>query len=200
MDRSLCLDCGHDGYDGHEMRMVPPMCMTPGCTCGSPLFRPTLNTVSDVESWISSWGLVGGFPHPDDSAWTTCEQEVALGFGDYHAKHLSHDEGGHLGISGPAAPQNKTDALALDAAMAEAHSIVNAADGDIYAMVVDALPPVGDVTVYLRVDLVIGDGEAFTTQDAKDALLARLSEVYPTDDAYPNVPTVTFIDGPDATR
>jgi hypothetical protein len=33
-DPDLCPDCGHDGYDGHDMRSVPPVCMTPGCPCG----------------------------------------------------------------------------------------------------------------------------------------------------------------------
>ncbi len=31
----LCPDCGHEGYDGHDMRSVPPACMTPGCPCGN---------------------------------------------------------------------------------------------------------------------------------------------------------------------
>ena len=30
-DRDLC-DCGHDGYDGHDMRSVPPACLS--CDCG----------------------------------------------------------------------------------------------------------------------------------------------------------------------
>ena len=29
----LC-ECGHPGYDGHDMRSVPPACLTPGCSCG----------------------------------------------------------------------------------------------------------------------------------------------------------------------
>jgi hypothetical protein len=27
-----CLTCGHPGYDGHDMRSVPPRCLT--CDCG----------------------------------------------------------------------------------------------------------------------------------------------------------------------
>lgn len=27
-------ECGHPGYDGHDMRTVPPACLTPGCPCG----------------------------------------------------------------------------------------------------------------------------------------------------------------------
>lgn len=31
----LCSECGHDGYDGHDMRSVPPACTAPGCPCGN---------------------------------------------------------------------------------------------------------------------------------------------------------------------
>lgn len=35
VDPSDLCDCGHPGYDGHDMRSVPPACMTPDCPCGA---------------------------------------------------------------------------------------------------------------------------------------------------------------------
>jgi hypothetical protein len=34
-DGDLC-SCGHPGYDGHDMRSVPPECLAPDCECGRP--------------------------------------------------------------------------------------------------------------------------------------------------------------------
>jgi hypothetical protein len=33
LPEDLC-ECGHPGYDGHDMRQAPPRCFTPLCDCG----------------------------------------------------------------------------------------------------------------------------------------------------------------------
>lgn len=45
-------DCGHDGYDGHDMRQSPPACLTPGCICGLPDATADGATVHAVGRWV----------------------------------------------------------------------------------------------------------------------------------------------------
>jgi len=46
----VCGDCGHPGYDGHDMRSVPAACLTPGCHCGRPAV--ILNHLHSLDSAI----------------------------------------------------------------------------------------------------------------------------------------------------
>lgn len=45
--------CGHDGYDGHDMRSVPPECMTPGCLCGQQ--RVIVQRIVEADGTVVGW-------------------------------------------------------------------------------------------------------------------------------------------------
>ncbi len=194
-NRDLCPDCGHDGYDGHDMRTVPPACLS--CRCGSPLYYPTLDTVEDVEAWIRSWTPLGGFPHPDDSAWLTCEEMDRLGYQRSHQLETDHALGGHLSIVGPGAPTTKTDALAYDEARNKAVEIILAAGLDIYTMVLDEMAEhEDDGSVTVTVTLTFRPDENTGVLDRTDvieSLKARLDEVYVGRDDWPVTPEVEVI-------
>lgn len=97
----------------------------------TPLPAAPLVTVDDVRSWFESFE--GGPPHPDDSAWLTCERITALGFDDSR-NGPDHSEGGHLSIVGPDFDIDKATAIAYDEAMDKAQEICSAAGVDIYAL------------------------------------------------------------------
>jgi hypothetical protein len=48
-------ECGHPGYDGHDMRSVPPECLTPGCPCGYPTDPAHRHSIGEDGPLATCW-------------------------------------------------------------------------------------------------------------------------------------------------
>lgn len=99
-----------------------------------------LVTLADVVGWFAELEKHGGVPHPDDSAWQTCD--------DIHGHRPRPDWAlladcvrydGHIAIHGPLFDEaTPAEAKAYDATMSAAWTITGEAGVDIYQLAMDA--------------------------------------------------------------